>query len=110
MSHTEELARFRPVRAVELAFLRGRRTEGGKVQKLQWMPNSASEPEYRARMTERLAGLVDRLRTLYKMETYRPNTAADCHWCEFKTLCPLWPEGAPVFPVPTAVPEEAEAP
>jgi hypothetical protein len=30
---------------------------------------------------------------------YRPNPTADCHWCDFRTLCPLFPEGQPLFPV-----------
>jgi ATP-dependent exoDNAse (exonuclease V) beta subunit len=98
VSQTEELAPFRPVRAVELAFLRGKWNDPDRVQKLQWMPNSGSEPEYRERMRERLTGLVGRVRTLYETEVYRPSTQAECHFCEFKTLCPLWPEGAPVFP------------
>ena len=35
-------------------------------------------------------------------EVYRPNPAADCHWCEFRSLCPLWPEGQPLFDVEVA--------
>jgi hypothetical protein len=26
-------------------------------------------------------------------EDFRPNPEADCRWCEFKPLCPLWSEG-----------------
>jgi RecB family exonuclease len=26
-------------------------------------------------------------------EDFRPNPEADCHWCKFKPLCPLWAEG-----------------
>ena len=102
VSEAEELAPYRPVRAVELAFLRGKRKDGSRVQRLQWMPNSDSEPGYRERMRERLTGLVRRVETLYETEVYRPSTQADCHFCEFKTLCPLWPEGAPVFPEPAS--------
>jgi hypothetical protein len=32
-------------------------------------------------------------------QVYRPNPSADCHWCDFKTLCPLFPEGQDVFPI-----------
>ena len=26
-------------------------------------------------------------------EDFRPNPEADCMWCKFKPLCPLWSEG-----------------
>jgi hypothetical protein len=26
-------------------------------------------------------------------EDFRPNPEADCQWCKFKPLCPLWSEG-----------------
>jgi putative RecB family exonuclease len=26
-------------------------------------------------------------------EDFRPHPEADCKWCKFKPLCPLWPEG-----------------
>ncbi len=32
-------------------------------------------------------------------EAYRPNPAADCHWCDFKSLCPLYPQGRALFPI-----------
>jgi superfamily I DNA/RNA helicase len=28
-----------------------------------------------------------------RAEEFAPNPAADCMWCSFKTICPLWPEG-----------------
>ena len=34
-------------------------------------------------------------------EVYRPNPQANCYWCDFRSLCPLWPEGRPVFEVAT---------
>jgi superfamily I DNA/RNA helicase len=107
VSECDELAPYRPVRAVELAFLRGKRAGASKVERVPWQWSSASEPKYRAEIRERLSGLIGRLRTLYDTEVYRPSTQADCHWCEFKTLCPLWPEGAPVFPTPSGQRTEA---
>ena len=29
-------------------------------------------------------------------ERFAPNPEADCTWCRFKPLCPLWPEGKEV--------------
>ena len=94
----EDLEPYRPVRAVELAFLRGKEREPNRVAKVPWMPNSQSAPEYRAKMRERLSGLIARVRGLYQDEVYRANTSAECHFCDFKSLCPLWPQGAPLFP------------
>jgi hypothetical protein len=33
--------------------------------------------------------LVGRIRA----ESFAPNPTADCRWCDFKVICPLWPEG-----------------
>ena len=35
-------------------------------------------------------------------ERYRPNSQADCFFCDFKTLCSLYPQGAPLFPTERA--------
>lgn len=39
---------------------------------------------------------LTRLRPLMEgvlAEDFRPHPEADCKWCKFKPLCPLWPEG-----------------
>jgi RecB family exonuclease len=38
---------------------------------------------------ERLPGLMENVLA----EDFRPNPEADCRWCKFKPLCPLWAEG-----------------
>jgi len=93
-----ELAPYRPIRAVQLAFLRGKWNEHDRVAKLEWMPSSDHVAGYRDGMRERLGGLIGRIRTLMETEVYRPDPAANCRFCDFKTLCPLWPEGSPLFP------------
>ncbi len=98
VDEAEALEEFRPIRAVELAFVRGREKQPG-VAKLGWMPSGREKQEYRDQMRERLSGLIGRIRTLTEEERYRPNPAAVCRYCDFQTLCSLWPEGAPVFPV-----------
>ena len=97
VDEVDELAPFRPVRGVELAFLRGKRNDPSGVERVQYMPNSGNARKYREEMRERLEGLIGRVRDLYESETFRPSTDAECHWCDFKSLCPLWPEGAPLF-------------
>jgi superfamily I DNA/RNA helicase/RecB family exonuclease len=41
------------------------------------------------RALERLPQLIDGILG----EDFRPNPEADCTWCKFRPLCPLWPEG-----------------
>ena len=63
------------------------------------MPSGEERPAYVEGMRDRLSGLIGRIRTLTEDEVYRPNPGANCRFCDFQTLCSLWPEGAPVFPV-----------
>jgi superfamily I DNA/RNA helicase/RecB family exonuclease len=93
----EELQRFLPVKAVELAYLK--ETRDGSVARAQLGLHSAAQREYEKRMAERLSGLIGRIRELNRIENYRPNPAANCRYCDFKILCPLWPEGKELFPV-----------
>jgi superfamily I DNA/RNA helicase len=46
-------------------------------------------PEEAERALERLPGLIEGV----LREDFRPNPEADCLWCKFKPICPLWPEG-----------------
>jgi superfamily I DNA/RNA helicase len=98
VSLAPELERFRPVRAVDLSFLRGHWKSGETVVHA-WPVSPAGEEEYQARIRERLSGLIARIRELDELGTYRPNPAADCYFCDFKPLCPLFPEGRPLFPI-----------
>jgi hypothetical protein len=60
-------------------------------------------------MSERLGRLIEQLIALQVSEEYRPNPAANCRFCSFKSLCPLWPEGAPLFPETTGHTDTEEA-
>jgi ATP-dependent exoDNAse (exonuclease V) beta subunit len=92
----EELRPFRPVRAVELGFLKGDwRT--GENKPFIWLVTPNKEEAYQAAVRESLTGLIARKRELIADEVYRPNPRANCRFCEFKSLCPLYPEGAPLF-------------
>jgi RecB family exonuclease len=101
-----ELEPFRPVRAVDLSFLRGHWKTGELVTQA-WPVSPAGEEEYQATIRERLSELVGQIRRLDELGTYRPNPAAQCHFCDFKPLCSLYPEGQPLFPIPEDVPQEA---
>jgi PD-(D/E)XK nuclease superfamily len=47
------------------------------------------KPEQAEKVVERLPDLIERVLT----EDFRPSPEADCMWCKFKPLCPLWPQG-----------------
>ncbi|MDQ3957998.1 MAG: PD-(D/E)XK nuclease family protein, partial [Actinomycetota bacterium] len=55
----------------------------GNVQKRSQKPEEAREA------LERLPVLIDGVLA----EDFKPNPEADCKWCKFKPLCPLWSEG-----------------
>jgi len=101
LQRTPELAALGPVRAVQLAFLRDLR--GGQITHVS-KAFLADEPEYRQAMEDRLTGLIERLAALREGEVYRPDPAANCRFCDFRSLCPLWPEGRELFPVTVPVP------
>jgi ATP-dependent exoDNAse (exonuclease V) beta subunit len=46
-------------------------------------------PEEAEQALERLPDLIEGVLA----EDFRPNPEADCMWCKFKPLCPLWSEG-----------------
>ncbi len=98
-----ELERYRPVRAVDLSYLRGHWKTGDIVSQA-WPVSPAGEEEYQARIRERLSELIERVRALDALGTYRPDPAAQCHFCDFKPLCSLYPEGQPMFAIPEGSP------
>lgn len=98
----EELAEFRPVRAVELAFVKGHWRTGELVLKA-WQVSHRTEEQYQSNVRQVLAALLAEKKRLEREQIYRPNPVADCFWCDFRTLCPLYPEGASPL-LPQAVP------
>jgi hypothetical protein len=49
-----------------------------------------SPPEGYGEWAERtITELIGRIRS----ERFEPDPEADCQWCRFKTICPMWPEG-----------------
>ena len=49
----------------------------------------SQKPEEAEEAIKRLPGLIEGVLA----EDFRPNPEADCTWCKFKPLCPLWAEG-----------------
>lgn len=95
----DELAGFRPIEGVELAYLAGKK---GKEQlvTLPWPISEGTEEDYKTRMRERLSGLVETVRRLDEEGRYTASTKADCFFCRFQTLCSRYPQGGEVFPIP----------
>jgi superfamily I DNA/RNA helicase/RecB family exonuclease len=96
VQESEQLAEYRPVKMVELAFLKGHwRT--GEIEFRKWPVSAKNEETYEVHMRERLSALIAQKKELTETEVYRPNPYANCFFCEFKTLCPLYPEGQEPF-------------
>jgi superfamily I DNA/RNA helicase/RecB family exonuclease len=49
-------------------------------------------PDFERRVEATLLSLLERVRG----ESYAPSPEADCTFCSFKPICPLWPQGAEV--------------
>jgi superfamily I DNA/RNA helicase len=96
---SEELKEFQPVSGVELSYLKGDWRDGALVTR-EWTVGTADREEaYQNEMREKLSGLVGELKRLNNTGVYRPDHQADCFFCEFQSLCPLFPEGRPLFDV-----------
>ena len=63
------------------------------------MGTTDREEAYQHVMREKLSELVGELGRLNETGSYRPNYQANCFFCEFQSLCPLFPEGRPLFDV-----------
>jgi superfamily I DNA/RNA helicase len=98
VQESPDLAEFQPVKTVELAFLRGN-WKSPDIDHRKWMVTERDEQAYQAEMRERLSELIKRKRALNEREVFRPNPYANCRFCDFQTLCPLYAEGQPLFPV-----------
>jgi putative RecB family exonuclease len=107
---SEELKEFQPVSGVELSYLKGDWRNGDLVTR-EWTVGTVDREEaYQNVMREKLSGLVSELQRLNGSGSYRPNYQANCFFCEFQSLCPLFPEGRPLFDVaPSATPAETPA-
>jgi superfamily I DNA/RNA helicase len=97
VQEAEALADFKPVHMVELAFLRG----NWRSPDIDFRKHVVHERDegWERTMRERLSNLIALKRQLNATEEYRPSPYANCRFCDFQTLCPLWAEGQPLFPV-----------
>ncbi|MFN8232343.1 MAG: ATP-dependent DNA helicase [Actinomycetota bacterium] len=106
---SDDVADIGAITGVELAFLKGDWRTGELVMREWEVGSGEREQEYQRAMRERLSALIGELRRLDDTRVYRPNPQADCFFCEFRTLCSLYPEGAPVLHETAAAPAPAPA-
>jgi superfamily I DNA/RNA helicase/RecB family exonuclease len=106
VSECDELAEFRPVGSVELAYLAGTKRNADEAKILEWAVDGDDEADYVGEMRQRLSSLVDRVRRLRDEGSSRASTAANCFFCRFQTMCSRYPQGAPVFETRSRVPQE----
>ena len=99
----EELAVHRPVEAVELAYLGGKRSDPA-LDVREWPVTPDEEEAYKTRMRERVSALIARIRRLDNERRYVASTKANCFFCRFQPLCTRYPQGGAVFPIPPAAP------
>jgi superfamily I DNA/RNA helicase len=97
VQRSESLEAFRPVRAVELAFIKGHWRPPHDIVVKAWQVSQRSAEDYQLAVEETLRQLIGEKKRLLAGDVYRPNPHANCFWCDFRTLCPLWPEGRQVF-------------
>ena len=98
---SQELEEFQPVSGVELSYLKGDWRTGELVRREWTVGTPDREEAYQNAMREKLSGLVGELKRLNETGSYRPDYRADCFFCEFQSLCPLFPEGRPLFDIET---------
>jgi superfamily I DNA/RNA helicase len=108
VSECDDLAAHRPVEAVELAFLGGKRSDDALDVK-EWPISHDAEADYQTRMRERVSALIARIRQLDAERRYVASTKASCFFCRFQTLCTRYPQGGAVFPIAEPPPTGGDA-
>jgi superfamily I DNA/RNA helicase len=103
---TDDLAQHRPVGAVELAYLGGKKKDS-TLDVQEWPISRDGEEEYKTRMRDRIGTLVERIHTLDRDRRYVASTAASCFFCRFQPLCTRYPQGGAVFPIVAAAPDDS---
>ncbi len=84
MLRDPELAKLGKTGFLQLSYLGALRGDEGFARVFFTPPEG-----YREWAEQTIVELVARIRA----ESFAPNPAADCRFCHFKPICPLWPEG-----------------
>jgi RecB family exonuclease len=86
LTRVPDLAKLGTPKYLELAYLGAFTRDGGFMRA---GVDPTKDPEFGQKAQERLEGFVAGI----KDERFAPSPSADCKWCRFKSLCPVWPEG-----------------
>lgn len=70
---------------VEMQLVYPARPRQGRFTRVSQHPG----PDHARRVEQRLLALLDGAAA----ESFDPNPHADCRFCQFKTICPMWPQG-----------------
>ena len=91
-----ELQQYLPVNHIELAFVR-HETHGTIVRvERDFTPDGAAT--YEEAIRERLSELIAHVNDIYDGAAFLPDPAANCRFCSFKPLCPLFDQSGDVLP------------
>lgn len=90
-TRAENLKGLGTPKMAELVFLRHEMR--GKIRRAVQFPGQGPEGEPWETVTEqRIAGILEGI----EAETFAPSPEAECRFCKFRPLCPMWPEGEEV--------------
>ncbi len=95
MRRVPELAELGDPRVLELAFLFLEGQDGG-YRHMSTTPDRAPPGSELREYEDWAEQTILELLALVRSESFAPNPEADCMWCDFKTICPVWPQGAEV--------------
>src|SRR6266540_696688 len=70
---------------VEMQLVYPAQARGGRFARVSQRPG----PDHHRQVEQRLVPLLEGAST----EAFDPNPHADCRFCAFKTICPMWPQG-----------------
>ena len=87
----EELKELGPPKTAELVYVR--HEWRGKMSHVQQTTQDNVPEEGSSTWDEAVEGRILTLLEGIETEDFTPNVKADCMFCKFKTLCPLWAEG-----------------
>ena len=87
----DELKQLGPPKAAELVYVR--HEYRGRIDRVQQVPNDNMIEDDPTPWDEAVENRIKSLLEGIGTERFTPNVKADCMFCKFKTLCPLWAEG-----------------
>ena len=84
----EELSALGEAKTAELLYLR--HVRGNQIRRATQMPKKADDGTPWVDITEgRIVEMLDGI----EAERFAPSPEAECRFCKFKPLCPMWPQG-----------------